>query len=70
MTKKDMILCEVVSTLRNPDENVKLTRKFHPIRWTWGMILFTVVGVLQIVLWALTIIPAKINKWVSDWRYI
>ena len=68
--RDDMILCEVFDALFHPDEYVRTRRKWHPIAWVLGMLMWTVVGLTQFLLWLLTIIPALINKWVRDWRYI
>lgn len=68
--KEDMILWEVWDTLRHPDEQILYARKTRPIKWLGALLLFSLVGILQWLIWLLTIIPAKINKWVLDWRYI
>lgn len=70
MNKHDWILYEVWDAIKNPDNYVLTARKNHPIAWVTGIILWSIVGVLQSILWILTIIPSKINKWVLDWRYV
>ena len=66
----DFILCEVWDAIWHPDDYVLRARKHHPIAWVIGMILWSIVGIFQGLIWVLTIIPAKINQWVLDWRYI
>ena len=70
MNVHDWILYEAWDAIRDPDDYVTHARKTHPIAWVIGIILWSLVGVLQALLWVLTIIPAKINKWVLDRRYI
>lgn len=68
--KRDMILWEVFEAIVHPEEEVKLARKKRPIKWVIGIILYTLLGVVQFTLWLVTIVPTLINKWVRDWRYI
>lgn len=68
--KEDMILWEVWDTLKHPDEQILYARKTRPVKWAGALLLFSLVGILQWLIWVLTIIPTKINKWVLDWRYI
>ena len=70
MNINDWILHEIWDAIRHPDDYVKTARKNHPIAWIIGIILWSIVGVVQCLLWALTIIPSIINKCVLDWRYI
>ena len=69
MNINDVILHEVWDAIRNPDDYVTTARKLHPIAWTLGIVMWSLVGVLQMLLWVITIIPALINKWVMNWRY-
>lgn len=68
--REDMILWEIFDTLKHPDEQVIFARKTRPVRWAGAMLLFSLVGVIQWLIWLLTIIPTKINQWVLNWRYI
>ena len=70
MSKHDWILYEIWDAIKNPDNYVLNARKHHPVAWVTGIILWSIVGVLQALLWVLTIIPSKINKWVLGWRYL
>jgi len=68
--KNDIILWEIIQTIIHPDEGVRFARKTRPIRWVVGLLLFTLMGLLQGILWLVTIIPTLVNKWVLDWRYV
>ena len=69
MNIHDIILHEVWDAIRHPDDYVINARKHHPIAWVLGIIMWSGVGVVQMLLWLLTIIPTIINKWVMNWRY-
>ena len=67
---KYMILYELFTALFHPEEEVIFARKYHPLRWTVGVLLFTILGLIQVLLWLITVIPAKVYKWIMDWRYV
>ena len=68
---KDLILFELVRSLFRPSEedkeSIKFARKTHPFLWGVAFISLSLMGVVQLFLWLLTIIPTLINRWLLKW---
>ena len=67
--KDDIILYEVYDAIFHPDDYVRDARKHHIVAWVLGIILWSLIGILQMLVLVLMFIPAKIFKWALTWRY-